>query len=350
MVKYPFLPQVRKHIAQTELDFRTILEVPSIRERAKQRVSVSFSLARKLSIEPNKNLEVEIASYPLAIILVSGSEDRLLIERFALHEAQQVNLFLRYEKRKDIIFEIAKAFSWQIKTDANGTWINFTKYLKNTSKGRLFHDPKWKLVNRAFEKGWVLVSTDELVRLLQEEVKERIEESAKQKIDALPEELKEDIEELRAEFLRSKPNLVEYDLKVYAKEGEYPPCIATLLERAKEGKHLSHTERFALVTYLLHQEISIDSIVNLFSNVPDFKEDKTRYQVEDLAGKTGGRIEPYTTYNCSTLQSHGVCSNPTDPICRKIHNPLTYHIIKQRPYQQEKIRPIEKRRNKNSSH
>jgi DNA primase large subunit len=330
MVKYPFLPQVRKHIAQTELDFKAILELPSIRERAKQRVSASFSLEKKLSAEPNRHLETEIASYPVAIILVAGTKDRLLIERFALNEAQQVKLYLSLEKRKEIIIEIAKSFSWQIKTDVNGTWIHFTNYLKNTSKGRLFHDPKWKLVNRSVDKGWVVVTTDELKRLLQEEVKERIEASAKQTIDGLPEEILKDIEEIKSEFLKNKPHLVEYDLKVYAKEAEYPPCIATLLKRANEGAHLSHTERFTLVTYLLHQQISIDSIVSMFSNVSDFKEDKTRYQVENLAGKTGGRTEPYITYNCSTLQSHGVCSNPTDPICKKIRNPLRYHLKKQK--------------------
>jgi DNA primase large subunit len=337
MVKYPFLPQVRKHIAQTDLDFKAILELPLIRERTKQRVSSSFSLAKRLSTEPNKNLEVEIASYPVAIILASGTEDRLLIERFALNEAQQVNLYLKLEKRKEIILEIAKAFNWQVKKDVNGTWIHFTKYLKNTSKGRLTHDPKWKLINRAVDKGWVMVNSDELSRLLQEEVKERIEESAKQTIDGLPEEIQKDIEEIKSEFLKNKPNLEEFDQIVLAQESEYPPCISTLLKRAAEGKHLSHTERFTLVTYLLHQKISIDSIVHLFSNVSDFKEAITRYQVENLAGKTGGRTEPYTTYNCSTLQSHGVCLNPTDPICRKIRNPLTYHLLKQKINPQKEL-------------
>ena len=339
MVKYPFLPQVRKHIAQTELDFKAILELPSIRERAKQRVLASFSLEKKLFTEPNRHLETEIASYPVAIILAAGTKDRLLIERFALNEAQQINFFLNSEKSKDIIIEIAKAFKWEIKSDRNGNWIHFSKYLKNTSKGRLFHDPKWKLINRAVEKGWVIVTPVELCRLLQEEVKERIEESANQTIGSLPEEIQKDIEEIKSEFMKNKPHLVEYDLKVYAKENEYPPCIATLLKRATEGKHLSHTERFTLVTYLLHQQISIDSIVSMFSNVSDFKEEKTRYQVENLAGKTGGRTEPYITYNCSTLQSHGVCSKQTDPICTRIRNPLRYHLKRKRINPQKEKTP-----------
>ena len=329
-VKYPFLPQVREYLQRIDLDLETISNLPSVRDRAKQRIAASFSLETVFSSKPNSNTQAEIASYPYAIIIAAAIKDRLLIERFALHEAQQVNYFLKMEKRENIILEIAKAFSWQTKVDSNGVWLIFSKFLKNTSTGRLMHEKSWKLVNRSLDHGWVAVTFRELARLLQEEVKEKIEETAKQELTNIPAFIQADVEEIRAEFIKNKPHLVEYDLKVYAQESEYPPCIAILLKRATDGKHLSHTERFTLVTYLLHQSISIDSIVNLFSNVSDFKEEKTRYQVENLAGKTSVRTEGYTTYNCSTLQSHGVCSNPTDPICKKIHNPLTYHLLKQK--------------------
>jgi DNA primase large subunit len=327
--KYPFLPQVRDYIVKAGLDFTTILELQSIRERAKHRIEASFSLEKRYATQPDRHSEIELASYPVAIMLAAATEDKQLIERFALSEAQQVNLFLNMERNLEVIIEIAKAFSWQIKSDASGTWIQFAKYLKNVSSGRLSHNPKWKLVNRSVDKGWVAVTPQELKRLLQEEVKERIVASAKQKIDNLPEEIQKDIDEIKAEFIKNKPNFVEYDLKIYAKETEYPPCVVQLLKRAKEGKHLSHTERFTLVTYLINQKISIESIVSLFSNVSDFKVEKTRYQVENLAGKAGGRTEPYLTYNCSTLQSHGVCSKEIvpDKICRRIRNPLRYHLF-----------------------
>ncbi len=301
-----------------------------IRERARQRISASYSLAKRLSTEASQQFDIEIASYPLAIMLVSGTGERLLIERFALLEGQQVNLYLKIERRKEVILEIARAFKWQIKTEGDLTWLHFTKYLENASRGRLVHDPQWKLVNRAVEKGYVSVTPYELSRLLQEEVKKRIEDSARQNSGDFPEEFQKDIAELKAEFLRMKPHLEEMDQVIRAQESEYPPCITILMKRAAEGKHLSHTERFTLVTYLIHQGVSLDSIVILFSNVSDFKEAKTRYQVEDLAGKTGGRTEPYTTYNCSTLQTHGVCTNQADSICRTIRNPLTYHIMKQK--------------------
>ena len=301
-----------------------------IRARAKQRIEASFSIDMKYLQKPSNYTEVEIASYPVAIMLAAATKDKQLIARFALCEAKQANLFLDREiNRPDLVEEIAKAFGWEIRSDEYGIWIPFSTYLKNTSSGRLSHDLKWKLVNRSLDKGWIAVTSQELKRLLQEEVKERIEKSAKQEISRLPETIEKDVVEIKANFEKNKPNFVEYDLKIYADETQYPPCITRFLKRAKQGQHLSHTERFTLVTYLLHQKISVDSIVSLFSNVTDFKEDKTRYQVENLAGKTGAMTEPYTTYNCSTLQSHGVCSIKTDPdqICRRIRNPLRYHLF-----------------------
>lgn len=132
MKKYPFLPQVRDYIAKAGLDFTTILELQPIRERAKHRIAASFSLEKRCTTQPDRHSEIELASYPVAIMLAAATEDKQLIERFALSEAQQVNLFLNMEKNLEVIIEIAKAFAWQIKSDANGTWIQFAKYLKNT--------------------------------------------------------------------------------------------------------------------------------------------------------------------------------------------------------------------------
>ncbi len=329
MAKYPFLPQARIHIARSELDYKTLVELPRVRERAKQRITASFD-SSYLSSQPMDD-ETEIASFPLAILYVAGAGDRRLLERFALFEAQRINVHLREEKRVDVILEIAKAFKWKINFDKKGGVLTFfPKYLESAAKGRLLHVPKWKLVNRALDKGWISVTPYELARLLQEDVKKRIEDSANQEISSLPEEIQEDIEKIKREFLEKVPNVDENEKLIKAQESEYPPCITYLMKRASKGEHLSHTERFTLVTYLLHQGVSVDSIVLLFSNVSDFKESKTRYQVENLAGTTGGRTKAYITYNCSTLQTHGVCKNPVDPICRTIRNPLTYHLRKQK--------------------
>ena len=336
MAKYPFLPQAREHIADSGLDYETLGELPRVRERARLRVRSSFDRSSYVSFEYSKDrdIDTEIAAFPLAILYVAGVADRRLLERFALFEAQRINRYLEEEKREEVILEIARAFSWNIefeksKTDSRIS-ISFVKYLENTTKKRLSHTSKWKLVNRALDKGRVSLNPYELARLLQVEVEERVKGYANQELATVPPALQDDIDELKAAFLKTRPEVEEYDQMVHAQESEYPPCISDFMKRALKGKHLSHVERFTLVTYLLHQGISVDSIVGLFSNVSDFNESKTRYQVENLAGKTGGRIEPYVTYNCSTLQTHGACLKPNDPFCRTIRNPLTYHVRKQK--------------------
>jgi DNA primase large subunit len=182
-------------------------------------------------------------------------------------------------------------------------------------------------------KGWVQVSPYELARLLQEEVRKRIEENASREVTVIPQQMQTDIDELRSEFLKRKPTLEEFDQIVRAQESDYPPCINGFLKRAATGQHMSHVERFTLVTYLLHQGVTVDSIVNLFSGMPDFNAEKTRYQVENLERKRYGENKPYVTYNCSSLQTHGVCLGPVDHICRTIRNPLTYHLRKQTTHQ-----------------
>ncbi len=334
MVKYPFLPQARKRIGPLELDFKTLADSLPIRERARQRVSASFDFKAHFSKPVSADPETEIASFALATAYASGIGDSKMIERFALYEADQISEFLKAERHEDVIIEVARAINWEVHTEEENKQriisIHFAKFLETSTRGRLQHDPKWKLVNRALVRGWVRVSPFELARLLQEDVKKAIEDNAKVELTDVPQKLQSDIDELKGEFLRKKPILEEFDQIIRAQESEYPPCITALLQRAAKGQHLSHVERFTLVTYLLHQGISIDSIVSLFSGVADFREDKTRYQVENLAGIKYGANKPYVTYNCSSLQTHGVCSGPVDQICKTIRNPLTYHLRKQR--------------------
>jgi DNA primase large subunit len=325
--KYPFLPMASKYIARLGLDFDTITSLQEIRDHAKQRVSSTFLPEDDLSEKSDKGYEISIASYALAIVYLAGIAEPILTEKFALFEAQKVNSHLRTEKNSDIILEIAKAFNWNVKKNGDFFFVHFAKFLETSTRGRLHHDSKWKLINRIMNNGLVQVSPRELARLLQEDVKNQIEKSAKQELGKVPEQIQHDIDELKADFLKRKPQFEEVIQVIKAQESDYPPCITALMKRTSEGQHLSHVERFTLVTYLLHQGISVDTIVKMFSNVPDFKEDKTRYQVEHLSGVRMGK-EPYMPYNCSSLQTHNVCSGATNPICRTIRNPLSYHLRK----------------------
>ena len=317
----------RRFIANLGLDFDTITSLQEIRDRAKQRVSSTFLTEDDFSEKTGKFYQVEIASYALAILYLAGIAEPILTEKFALFEAQKVNAHLRQENNSKILFEIAKAFNWIVEKKGDFLFVHFAKFLETSTRGRLHHNSKWKLVNRIMEKGLVQVSPRELARLLQEDVKNQIEKSAKQELGNVPEQIQHDIDELKADFLKRKPQFESVVQAIKAQQSDYPPCIVALMKRATEGKHLSHVERFTLVTYLLRQGISVDTIVQMFSNVSDFKEDKTRYQVEHLSGVRMGK-EPYMPYNCASLQTHGICSGPADRICATIRNPLSYHLRK----------------------
>jgi DNA primase large subunit len=335
MAKFPFLPETKRHITSLGIDVAELAEVERVVDRAMERVTAAFELGSYFSRKPGKHLEVEIASFPVSVMMVIGVKDHTLTERFALLEAQKIYEYLLDEKDETIL-GIAKLFHWRMRETEKPPHpfsIHFTDYLKNATRGRLVHDPEWKLANRLLHEGQVHVTKKEVSRLLQEEVKKYIEDIASEKIPAIPENIQAAIEEIRSEFMKSKPHLAEFDKIVKAEESQYPPCIKSLLDRTAKGQHLSHTERFTVVTYLLQQGVSPDGIINLFANVADFREDKTRYQVEHLAGQRGSQTA-YRPYNCSTLKTHGVCPNPDDPICRTLRNPLTYHT-RRRPAGQD---------------
>jgi len=99
---------------------------------------------------------------------------------------------------------------------------------------------------------------------------------------------------------------------------EDPPCMKAILDALKAGENLPHTARFAITTYLLKRGWDVEQIVDLFRNAPDFNEKITRYQVQHIAGKVGGRKE-YAVPSCKTMREWGLCIANCG-----VKNPLQY--------------------------
>ena len=333
LAKYPFLPQAKEYIVELDVDFADLGSVKEVVDRAKQRIKSSFELRPD---KPNKKNDVEITSFPVAIMIVMGVNDDALTKRYALFEAKNMHEYLVNEP-DEIIFKIAQFFKWKkVMTfrvaeaepgvSAKKYKMHFVNYLNNATS--LVHDPSWKLANHQLEEGLVEVTRREVCRLLQEEIRRYIENRAVGKMPQIPQIIQDTVDEVNAEYLKIKPHVTEFDeISESAKESEYPPCIRSLYDKMIKGQHLSHVERITFVTYLLHQGTSVDAITDLFASLSDYRRDQTRYQVEHLAGKRGSGIV-YKPPNCSTLRTHGVCINPDDPICKTVKNPLTYHLRK----------------------
>jgi DNA primase large subunit len=324
--KYPFLKTATKYVSIPDLKIQDLedQELENILERAEERLHEAI-----LNITVSRNLQcqedIEIMSFPVAIMLAIATKDSFIKKRYALAEANGTYEELRKEPSEKVL-EFARNFGWKIATNEEPTIpyafsLNFADYLRNTAHLR---DKPWKLVNHILSNGNVYLGKDEAARLLKEEVQRYIEK--KLEIEELPtfspkiSEIAERIKKLSSEIVGQAE--FEGFPKIIVQTA-FPPCIKSLYEAISSGRHLSHVGRFTLTSFLINIGMPPENVIELFKSFSDYSERMTRYQVEHIAGEKGSRTR-YIPPKCDTLQTHGVCINP-DEICRKIRHPLGYY-------------------------
>jgi len=319
LAKYPFLPQTTRYIQNLNLDINELTnpEYAPILQRAEERIKNAITHGNPG--KPAKN-EIEIPSFPTAMMIITIIGDQYLKKRYALAEAKTIYNYLKEENEQKIL-QIAKHFKWKIKLDPNQQFLlHFTDYLKNTSN---FHEPEWKLVNTTLQKGEIRLTKNRVCRLLQEEIRRHIENKLQTTKITPPKEITEHIEKLKQTLLKHKTKLKLEELPKKTVIEAFPPCMKKLYQNALTGKHLSHIGRFALTSFLINTGMTTENVINLFRQTTDFNEKMTRYQVEHIAGIKGSRTR-YTPPKCQTLQTHGICPSQ-DETCKKIRHPLAYY-------------------------
>ena len=335
LAKYPFTPEAADHVQ--ELDHR-ITELGSqeygkIIERAEQRISEAIE-NKQVAIPLRLDPETELLSFPIALMIVTSSNDKSLKRIYALAEAKRVYALLKREDRSKLIV-LSQLFNWSIKsTEAynrnleSGTLgfsLDFTSYLRNST---VFHESKWKLVNRSMQSGEVFITTDEAARLVAEEVRANIEKKLDRKIDiGLPLTLINKVERLKqlySDLRKTREEETPKELVI----GCFPPCINKLYNTATAKQHLSHIERFTLTSFLLNSGMAIEDVIECFRPTSDFSERMTRYQVEHIAGGKGSRTK-YKPPMCSTLQTHRICPG-RDETCERVRSPMRYYRVRLR--------------------
>lgn len=230
------------------------------------------------------------------------------------------NWKIEYMKDKTIYKQI---YNWKLK------WYNFI------SVSCFIMDENWKLINNMIQNGWIYLTTPRVKRLIAEKVRKDITEKARLQPGKIPDiieerinNIKDSVKEIRSNFQQSSYNITSEE-RVEA----YPPCINSIINKAKSGMNLAHFERLVLVFFLLNIDFTVDEVINIFKLQPDFQEERARYYIEHAAGKVGGRTK-YKPYNCIKLQSfEGICKKDSDPMgwCRslekekQIKNPLVYY-------------------------
>jgi len=325
LAKYPFLKETTEYIRTLDLKIEDLSnpEFAKILERAKERVEEAILYA--IVTREKRNEDVEISSFPIAIMLAIATENSFIKKRYALAEAKQAYNDMKFEPKEKIL-KIAQNFNWKLTLNKNPQIpyefaLNFTDYLRNTThlKGK-----KWKLVNRLLSNGKVYITKTEVARLLSEEVRRHIEK--KLEIKTLPKfpqkitEIAEKIKKLTVEKI-GKSEIEGFPKKI--DKTAFPPCIKALYKAVSSGRHLSHIGRFTLTSFLINVGMPPENVIELFKNFSDYNERMTRYQVEHIAGERGSRTR-YKPPKCETLKTHSVCTN-SDGLCEKIHHPLAYY-------------------------
>src|SRR4030067_2596418 len=146
-------------------------------KRAEERVREAIA-ATRITRNP-KRIDLEISSYPVALLLVSATENSFIRKRYALAEAKQASRDLAYESKEKTL-RVAENVGWKIILSpkqgsevSSDFVIHFTDYLRNTT--HLSTDAKWKLINRLLINGSVYLNQADIVRLLEEEIRRHIE-------------------------------------------------------------------------------------------------------------------------------------------------------------------------------
>jgi len=332
LAKYPFLNESKNYVKENELSIEELLNDP-IYERARligiERLDNAFENRdvgnRGLATE--YDCIMEILSYPIARMITVCIGDIYFKRSYALSEAVHSYNYLINESTSNLI-KISDEFKFNMKYDKDNKkiLIYFTDYLKNAPT----RYSQWKMINRVMENGYISLSSKDFTRIIQEALRFRInhELDTRKCSKVIKESFKSDIKRLR-KLIEKHRKKIETEPIGSLDETKLPPCMKEILQSIQSGENVPHMGRFALVAFLNSLKLNTNEILQLFSTAPDFEEEKSRYQVEHISGKTSSTS--YTAPGCDKMRSYGICpTEKMDELCKRYRHPLTYYKVKWR--------------------
>ncbi|RLE84281.1 MAG: hypothetical protein DRJ41_03415 [Thermoprotei archaeon] len=317
--KYPFLPEALKRLKELDLTIDDLASEDigkSILNRVRDNLVSSIRTGNVSP--PHEDAEIETLSFLVTLLVLRVIGERGLAERYAVALSKRVRNFLKEENLSKVVYIAQAVIGLGVRIKGGDIYIDVVSFLNNMPE----YKGAWKLVNRELIKGWVRVTFRELIRLVENGVKNLIIHRSSQEITGLelPDEVYLIVEEISTEWSKK---LREYEeaRSAIVKRGEayYPPCISFLLSQMREGKNLTHSARFAVATFLLNTGMSVDETLEMFKLSPDYREDLARYQVEHIAGLRGSKVK-YLTYKCDNMRSLGLCRWT----CKGVRHPLQF--------------------------
>ncbi len=332
--RYPWLSSLKKYYSdiasKDPINFINEIFTSNKTEELKNKILNLFNDAFN-NIEQMTDYdfdEINIFIYLILRILLYILNNKIISNRIAniyskttyneLNKENEYNLYYIYQDLNlEVIFEeqeiiykkiVVKDQQELYKTNFKISYIDYLKLASNLK------DEYRRLVNNALQHGYVYIKTESLNRLLQEHVRSKLLiQNNEIPIDL--EKFKEKLFEIQefknlfdhiTNIWESKKEEFEYSIDITFKEGLdiselFPPCVKEILSKAREGQNLIHTERLFILWFLNSLKYPEEKIINVFSTLPDFDEEKTAYQVK-YAMKKG-----YTPYSCKSLKSYNMC-------------------------------------------
>jgi DNA primase large subunit len=264
--------------------------------------------------------EKELLAYPIARIIVSCINNNYITKRYALAVARSSYEHIKDLKSTVILKELVADFCISIIFyDMMNVSMHFTDYIRCA---HILHDTKWKFLNRTVKQGTLIISRDDLARLMEEVVRQKVE-------SGLPHEVPKDIQVALEPYIAEVREIINTSggKQGFSREGFsevipdcFPPCISTAIADVQKNMNLSHTMRFAMTSFLLNIGMASDKVTEIFKASPDFKEQATSYQISHINGASG------TTYTCpayATMATNGNCHGKA--LCKKVENLLVFY-------------------------
>ncbi len=338
LAQYPFLNDAKTYIKENGPSIDDLLNnvfferARSIGvERIDQALTKRTTGTRSMATE--SDYIMELLSYPIARMIAVCIGDTYFKRRYALAEAYRTYRDLLKENAS-FLLTVADELNLQIQPeeDTQKNTIFFKDYLCYAPT----RYKEWKMINRDMHNGYIAITHKDLARIIQETLRKRINDELDhhQCNPAVTKTFKEDIKRIQNIIQMKKKKMEAYPV------GQLntiflPPCMKDILAAIQTGENVPHMGRFALVAFLSSLKLSPQQILRLFSTAPDFEEDKTRYQIEHITGKSSAT--QYSSPGCEKMKTYGICPvEKIDDICKTIRHPQSYY---KKRWKQEKKKP-----------
>jgi len=311
---YPFLPGAEALLGTEPPSVRALLEEPAY-ERARM-----IGRARVLAAQDDPRgtsgveelarapPEVRYLSFLFARLVLSAAPTAGALRRWAVAEAKRGHERLRSVAPADLE-EVAHRLGYLLRAEANRVAVPVADYVRLATPIR---EAEFRLATQALSAGRVVVGPTRASRLLEEAVRRALATPL-----ALSPEVVRTVREREGELLDEvarrlpSPTARPGGPTGPLRRERFPPCIRKMQRILERGDNLSHAGRFCFAAFLHRAGASFETIVDAYRGAPDFDESVTRYQVEHITSRDGGR--GYEPPECDTLRSHGLCARDGDP-------------------------------------